>query len=82
MTPATSTPTQWQPIETAPKDGTEIIVLSGAKGVSLGWFFRESSRTQTWLNQRGRRINPAYWTPLPPTPTHKGEEGQETKGGI
>lgn len=58
----------WMPIESAPKDGTEIIVLSGAKGVSLGWFFIASSRTQGWLDQRGRQISPTHWMPFPKIP--------------
>ena len=62
---------EWMPIESAPKDGTEIIVLSGAKGVSLGWFFKASSRTQCWLDQKGRCIDPNFWMPLPPPPTER-----------
>lgn len=59
----------WRTIDSAPKDGTEIIALSGAKGVSLGWFFKPSSRTQSWLDQRGRCIDPSHWMPLPPPPS-------------
>jgi hypothetical protein len=59
---------EWQPIETAPKDQTEIIVLCGAKDIRLGWFFAPSSLTQNWLDQNGKRIKPTHWMPLPPAP--------------
>jgi hypothetical protein len=56
---------QWQPIETAPKDGTEIIVLCRRKKVSLGWYFSASTNNKHWLNENGSKINPTHWMPLP-----------------
>lgn len=67
----------WQPIETAPKDTTEVIVLCGYKDVRLGWYFAPSSRTQGWLDQRSIRISPTHWMPLPPAPRQAGKEGGE-----
>ena len=68
-------PQEWQPIETAPKDGAEII-LCNSEGATSGWFedeewriFRHRSSTGEilfWLNPR-----PTHWMPLPQPP--KGE---------
>lgn len=54
---------EWQPIETAPKDGKRILLLGDgerhADGVFLGgdwvWPYIKSQ--------------PKYWTKLPPAPT-------------
>lgn len=59
---------KWEPIETAPRDMTEIIVLCGAKDVRLGWYFAPSSNTFGWFDQRSRRIRPTHWMPLPKLP--------------
>lgn len=60
--------TGWQPIETAPRDMTEVIVLCGRKDVRLGWYFAPSSDTFGWLDQNGKSIKPDFWMPLPPAP--------------
>lgn len=59
----------WQPIETAPKDMTEVIVLCGRKDIRLGWYFAPSSRTFGWFDQRQKKIEPTHWMPLPPAPS-------------
>jgi hypothetical protein len=59
---------EWQPIETAPLDMTEVIVLCGTKDIRLGWYFAPSSQTFGWLDQRGKTITPTHWMPLPPAP--------------
>lgn len=56
----------WQPISTAPKDMTEIIVLCGPKDVRLGWYFAPSSTTFGWFDQHQKPIKPTKWMPLPP----------------
>lgn len=60
---------QWQPIETAPTDGTEVLVLIKPKVIRLGWFFAPSSRTQGWADESSRPITPTHWMPLPEPPT-------------
>lgn len=68
----------WQPIETAPKDGSEIIlggqgwVSAGfwsdgeeCKRAEAGWFF-EDDRASLLI---ARNANPTHWMPLPPSPT-------------
>lgn len=59
---------KWEPIDTAPMDGTEIIVLVRRKVVRLGWYFKPSSRSQFWCDENGRPIKPTHWIPLPDAP--------------
>nr|WP_303705475.1 hypothetical protein [Brevundimonas naejangsanensis] len=59
---------EWRPIETAPRDGTEIIAMIARKRIRLAWYFKPSSRTEGWLDENGRSINPTHWLPLPPAP--------------
>lgn len=59
----------WQGIETAPKDGTEVLVMLAPKVIRLGWYFKRSSRTEGWCDENGKAINPTHWMPLPAAPT-------------
>jgi hypothetical protein len=58
----------WQPIETAPLDMTEVLVLIRPKVIRLGWYFAPSSRTKGWRDENNRPINPTHWCPLPDAP--------------
>lgn len=58
---------QWQPIETAPKDGTMVLIAWAGGGYP---------RTSRWLhNSQGwavattQTLDPTHWMPLPPSPT-------------
>lgn len=60
----------WQPIETAPKDGTAVLTYNpsfyqGAGGVIVGCCLRGE-----WL-AHFTRINPTHWMSLPAPPHHK-----------
>ena len=67
----------WQPIETAPKDGTPVIVgIAGLKN-SVGeayWWQREDGRGgwQTWDGKNHTRTVyttlPTHWMPFPSEP--------------
>lgn len=60
----------WQPIETAPKDGTEII-LAFADEETLGGFSWNSSYNAWQLNNSSCMVeSPVAWMPMP-TYTHK-----------
>lgn len=64
----------WQPIETAPKDGREIIVFGGryeAPAVTQadGDWWRSSTA-------RGLCGLPTHWRPLPPPPAHLPAQGE------
>ena len=74
--------TGWQPIETAPRDGTEILMTNGVD-VSSGQWFSEyggtydqegapngDERDAGWMDWiGGMQPDPTHWMPLPPPPT-------------
>lgn len=71
---AATTPDQrnrmnWQPIETAPRNGTPVLVWDG----DMFWAYY-SSRRNAWIDQQ-RDEWPEYeikmWHPLPPPPVVK-----------
>lgn len=68
---------EWQPIETAPKDGTPIIVGVAGLDRSSGeahWWQGEDGRGgwQTWDGANHRRTvyatTPTHWMPMPAPP--------------
>ena len=62
----------WQPIETAPKDGAEIISFEPCKfKKGEGWIEVISYRQATdedypgvWEHQEGTRSHPTHWIPI------------------
>ena len=70
----------WQPIETAPKDGTLVILYGGYFGVSLGSWREDdylAERGEMWLDNSYDEystgfaswpLEPSHWMPLPPPP--------------
>ncbi|GEM_PF-2736771 len=58
----------WQDIASAPRDGTEVLVLIRPKVIRLGWYFVRSSRTEGWCDENGRAIKPTHWQPQPTPP--------------
>jgi hypothetical protein len=61
----------WQPISTAPKDGTEILTSDYDSIEIASWDEREA----LWANRDGDILLPAWWHPLPvqPEPPQGGE---------
>lgn len=69
----------WQPIETAPKDGTEILVFGSYTypddpDPTVYWeivSYREDPHGYVWTdgNQSSRENVFSHWMPLPPPPT-------------
>lgn len=62
---------EWQPIETAPKDGTYVILWTGCKPADVK-LRRWSSEYGVWTNQddsedTGPTI-PTHWIPAAPPP--------------
>ncbi len=67
---------EWQPIETAPKDGTHIIATDG-EAVQESFFDAEDG----WVSVSRQSIlwnSPTHWHPRPPPPT-KDTPGQLTR---
>jgi len=75
---------EWQPIETAPKDGREILVFTTYKAdefynedfsiVQIGfWDFGHDTSDPMWARPAGWMTtkigNPSHWMPLPKPPT-------------
>jgi hypothetical protein len=81
----THEPFSWQPIETAPRDGTLILtVVAGWRPGIFKWFefsegggrwtpdpesFLNESDLDEWMD--GNKYEPTHWMPLPVTPATK-----------
>ncbi len=68
----------WQPIETAPKDGTRILVWDGDLLAVADWDQPHvCARTNAWCvgecdgeyNDRTTMWKPTHWMPLPEPPS-------------
>lgn len=62
----------WQPIETAPKDGTNVLLSEPWQDVTIGWF---SQRGRGWCafyngfeDNVDENCKPTHWMPLPEAP--------------
>lgn len=64
---------EWQPIETAPKDGTEILTCDNGCGYSVRYWGEGEDEGMAWL-PRIRGVFPTHWMPLPEAPTAQPEE--------
>lgn len=68
----------WQPIETAPKDGTRILIFQGglewSREVQIGWWDSGGTRSGWSASsyEDGHILNekqaPTHWMPLPSPP--------------
>lgn len=61
----------WQPIETAPKDGTDILlhVVYGQSEILIGYFYSGDAAHHGFYEIDGDDINnPTHWMPLPEPP--------------
>lgn len=58
----------WQPIETAPKDGSEIILFDPDYFQRSGFEGRYSAPRGNWLSSYDSPVNPTHWRPLPAPP--------------
>ena len=55
----------WQPIETAPKDGKQVLV--GFEG-QFGWVFYVADAFGSSTGNHMRFAKPTHWQPLPDPP--------------
>ncbi len=67
--------TDWQPIETAPRDGTKIIAWRPAVGVADTMYYAEyeglTGGAWHWADDGDAphvERQPTHWMPLPPPP--------------
>ena len=71
----------WAPIETAPMDGTEVILyyphLLDDGFVTAGYWYRGAEHIEPhWYADlvNGGASDPTHWMPLPPPPSETGGE--------
>lgn len=59
---------KWEPIETAPKDGRQVLLANGAH-VDQGWWEDDDGETGwfSWLCFPAKG-EPTHWMPLPEPP--------------
>ncbi|GJE54809.1 hypothetical protein FV217_13330 [Methylobacterium sp. WL9] len=59
----------WQPIKTAPRDGTRVLVASGEKVNGIGRYINRPGEV-FWEMDSGTLIllGATHWMPLPPPP--------------
>jgi hypothetical protein len=68
--PDTIAPLVWEPIETAPKDGTCILISNGKDGIFSGMYVGYWYQEGGWKFSIKNRIPDAtHWMPLPASPT-------------
>lgn len=77
--------TDWQPIETAPRDGTPILVFDPTRpdhreldgkiydnpryAISYYRTWYPPNSQWMWGNRNSSECSPTHWMPLPPIPT-------------
>lgn len=59
---------QWQPIETAPRDGTEIVILTDIGESFVAYFGTATKKWHEVFADNIIREQAAHWMPLPPEP--------------
>ena len=57
----------WPPIETAPRDGTEVLIYDGTDKIVVYY----SEMYSCFMDRHGDRHEPTIWHPLPPAPVVK-----------
>lgn len=68
----------WQPIETAPRDGTRVLAIWGKHGTQIIYWYSWEERPEylvkagaCWKPENQRcpiNATPTHWMPLPPPP--------------
>jgi hypothetical protein len=69
---------EWQPIETAPRDGVFLVMFNGTADIARNREDAETSKRWFWLGCNGSvPIDElSHWMPLPPPPTNVPVEGE------
>ena len=70
---------EWQPIETAPMDGTPLL-LWGWNDVQVGWFCNDRDDDREWINADYDDLAPTHWMPLPAPPQQTRDSTHSSTG--
>lgn len=70
---------EWLPIETAPTDGTWVLLLFKGNEDEVGMFddfqvYDGYHSLRAWRTRDHVRGNPTHWLPLPKTPIEDGRD--------
>ena len=61
---------EWQPIETAPKDGTNILVVCGDyREMTVAYYINSKNKLKRGWFSGYVPLHPTQWIPLPEFPT-------------
>lgn len=60
---------EWQPIETAPKDGTKLLVFTVFGQIEVTQYIRADREEEIGMDGWDT-YEPAFWMPLPDPPKH------------
>lgn len=64
----------WQPIETAPKDGTRILAFVPRYGATTAHFDARNTHRFICHSVLNREAQPTHWMPLPEPPQTNGDQ--------
>jgi len=63
---------EWQPIDTAPRDGTIVLAAQGSTIDTMFWTMSAWADGGGWVNNINRSdtyvFDPTHWMPLPEPP--------------
>ena len=72
-----ATQPQWQPMDTAPRDGTKVVIANYAGGVDCMRWYIDDDGDACWMDGRNEYYcdekRAIGWMPLPPSPTAEGD---------
>lgn len=71
-------PAHWQPIETAPTDGTEVLTWVPEDYFGSGGIEQAIFVDGQWQDSSGDSIHPTWWTPQPDAPNEVQDGHQHT----
>lgn len=64
--------TDWQPIETAPRDGKTLLMWAPGFGLGALVLYWMNDYWREPANGLGLKVEPTHWMPLPPPPRTEG----------
>ena len=65
---------EWQPIETAPKDGRDILIFHPRMGEMFVAYWSDGSNRFMFSTMTALDGGETHWMPLPPAPSRQKED--------